>query len=468
MSTPPKHFLSRRAFLQAAMLGGTLAALAFQARLLRAQSIPANDDDTETVVIIGAGAAGIAAGAYLHTEGYRVILLEARDRIGGRILTDQTLAPYPVELGAEFVHGDNVITWDLADEYGLDSREIGDDAELYMFTSQGLLSPDQWAEIDGMNLIDDGELDRLAEAWYEAEDEDLSLAELLDENEIDLDPDLRKLLNNDMASDYAADLKDLGVLGFIEQSYEGDDSDYDGQLDGGYTPLLEAMSADLDIRLNKIVDYVEWNEDGAIVYTEDGDEIEADYVVVTLPLGVLQAGDVEFDPPLPDDKQEAIDALGAGHVDKIILKFSEPFWEVNFAAIATIQDTQFWWRPGYGRVNEAPILTALVGGDAARRFESMSEEDVIAAALRDLETIFQMTNLRAKLVEGRFINWGGDRFSKMGYSYVPVDAYEYREVLAEPVGSLYFAGEATHIERAATVHGAIESGWRAADQIMEA
>ncbi|MCU0497211.1 MAG: FAD-dependent oxidoreductase [Anaerolineae bacterium] len=467
MSTTAQHAFTRRAFLQALLLGGTMAALAFHARLLHAQDQNDDDSDRETVVIIGAGAAGIAAGAYLQAEGYKVILLEARDRIGGRVLTDRTLASHPVELGAEFVHGDNVITWDLADEYGLASREIGDEAELYLFTSQGVLSPDQWANIDGINLIDDDELDRLAESWYEEEDSDLSLAELLDEHEIDLDPDVRKLLNNDMASDYGADLKDLGVLGFIEQSYEGDDSEYDGQLADGYTPLLEAMSENLEIRLNKIVNYVEWDDEGAIVYTEDDDQIEADYVIVTLPLGVLQAGDVEFDPPLPDDKQEAIDALGAGHVDKIILKFSEPFWEINFAVIATIQDTQIWWRPGYGREDEASILTALVGGDAAKRFEAMSEAEVITAALRDLEAIFQVQNLRDKLVEGRFINWGGDRFSKMGYSYVPVDGSEYREVLAESVGSLYFAGEATHMERAATVHGAIESGWRAADEIME-
>jgi monoamine oxidase len=126
-----------------------------------------------------------------------------------------------------------------------------------------------------------------------------------------------------------------------------------------------------------------------------------------------------------------------------------------------------WWRPGWGRSPEVPILTALVGGETARRFEAVRPEDVIEAALDDLSQMFNREQLRAELDTGLFVNWGGDPYSKMGYSYVPVGATGLRAVLAQPIaGVLFFAGEATNIKRAATVHGALESGQRAAREVM--
>ena len=231
-------------------------------------------------------------------------------------------------------------------------------------------------------------------------------------------------------------------------------------------PYCNNWRQGLDIRRSTPVQRIQWGATGAKIFTEQG-ILEADRVVITLPLGVLQAGDVTFDPPLPPEKLTAIQALGAGHVDKLILKFTEPFWPTEFGALATSLASQVWWRPGWGRDNEAPILTALIGGQAAENFEQMGEQAVIQAGLQDLETIFGVSNLAEKLVEGHFVAWGTDPYAKMGYSHVPVGAVGQREVLARSVENvLFFAGEATHTIRAATVHGALESGLAAAEEIM--
>jgi monoamine oxidase len=189
-------------------------------------------------------------------------------------------------------------------------------------------------------------------------------------------------------------------------------------------------------------------------------------VIVTLPLAILKSRDIEFSPVLPDAKIKAIQGIGAGKINKLMLGFKESFWKKKMAFLYTPLNSQIWWRPGFGYDNEAPVLMALIGGESGHRYSEMSEEEAIATGIHDLKQIF------GKVVEktftwGRFINWGADPYSKMGYSYNPVGVTGLRKILAAPVNDrLYFAGEATNTIRPATVHGAIESGWRAADEVI--
>jgi monoamine oxidase len=186
---------------------------------------------------------------------------------------------------------------------------------------------------------------------------------------------------------------------------------------------------------------------------------------VTLPLALLQRDDVVFEPVLPAAKRAAIDALGAWVNGKILLRFDERWWPEDLTFLFTTQESQLWWRPGRCRDDEAPVLTAYFGGPAVEYFRGLGE-DAPLRALKHLEEMFGVS-LENRLRDARFVDWGSDPQAMMSYSYVPAGALGQRAVLAAPVEqALYFAGEASSLARPSTVHGALESGRRAAAEVM--
>lgn len=419
-----------------------------------------------SVAVIGAGAAGIASARRLHDSGLRVIVLEARERIGGRIQTDTTLAPYPIEFGAEYIHGENVLTWQLLKRYNLSVREAAEEDYSYGYIRGNLFGPDGWTD----TLDTDWELN----LWYAAAQHvkenkpDTSLKGLISVDNATLaplqNPTVYQFVNNMIAPDYAAGLGRLGVYGFQESTYH-DDGDGNYYIQEGYSTLIERHSAGLDIRLNTVVERIVWDDDGVTITTSKGEKHVVDCVIVTLPLGVLQAGAVTFDPPLPEWKQQAINGLGAGVVNKLILKFKRHFWKDDLAWLYSTTSSQIWWRPGWGKSDEVPILTALIEDNNRAHYYHYDQHTAIVTALHELSLIFG-EKVDLLMESGHFINWAQDPFSRMGYSYVPVGGVGLRQKLADPVGRIFFAGEATNPIRPATVHGALESGNRAADQIL--
>jgi monoamine oxidase len=243
----------------------------------------------------------------------------------------------------------------------------------------------------------------------------------------------------------------------------GDAADGDGhqilfRIVEGYTTLMNALADGVDVRLNTQVEHIAWGDNGVTI---NGTH-QADKAIITLPLAILQRNDVTFDPPLPDEKQQAIAGIGAGPIAKIVLRFDERLWPPTMTNLLTTVDTQGWWTSGKGRDNEAPVLTSLVGGAAVQR---LRQRGPIDAAVRDLERIFDRP-LMDRVVGARFVDWSGDQWSKMGYSFVPPGGVGRRAVYAAPVDDvLFFAGEATNTLRPSSVHGAFESGYRAAEEI---
>ncbi len=149
----------------------------------------------------------------------------------------------------------------------------------------------------------------------------------------------------------------------------------------------------------------------------------------------------------------------------MVLVFDAPFWPEAMSGLFSDLDGQSWKLPGWGRAEPAPVLRALMGGRAAERFEAAP--DPVAKAVRELETVFEV-DLGGRLRAGRFVGWGTDPWARTGYSYVPPGGRGLRAALAAPVGGvLFFAGEATHVVRPCTVHGAIESGERAAAEVVQ-
>ncbi len=453
--------LPRRVLLKlAALLGAGVLS-----RRLRRAALAWADARGRSIVVIGAGTAGLAAADVLREAGATVTVLEARDRLGGRVWTARDLAAHPVELGAEFVHGERVATWEYLNDLDLTTFPNPDDGARFTHTSAGLRRLDESGEladaIDALFSLDFDSLDL---------DPDQSLSVVLDralrDAGIRLTDEMRGLIASSITPDFAAEPDKLSAQA-VAALFAADSGETDFRITDGYARLIDGMADGLDVRLNTPVERIVWGAEGVRVHAA-GAVFAADAVVVTVPLALLQRGAIAFDPPLPPAKTRAITALGAGVVNKIVLRFDARFWREDFSYIATTRPTQLWWQPGAGRANPAPVLTALVGGENAARFSSMPAEAVIRAALDDLEAILGVRDLAARLVDGRFIDWGSDRWAGMGYSYVPVGAMGAREVLAEPLGGrLFFAGEATISSASGTVHGAIESGWRAAEEILD-
>lgn len=419
------------------------------------------------IIVIGAGAAGIAAARRLHDAGQQVIVLEARDRIGGRAFSDSTLAPYPIELGAEFIQGENVLTWELIKKFGLTTRPTADDESSFAHIGGVLHDNEHWIE----SLDEDWEeiFWEAAERHRQSNRPDTSLKALIGVEHPALhvlyEPNAYQFINNIIAEEYGAGLGRLGVYGYAEGTYEGD-GDTDFYVAEGYTTLMTRLADGLDIRLEQAVTEITWFGGQVVVKTDNGDTYIAAKIIITLPLAILQAQDVTFSPALPDWKTNAINRLGAGQVNKLILKFTRPFWDDAMGYLFTTENSQVWWRPGWGLKNEVPILTALMEDNTRNHYASYDEERAIVQGLRDLSRIFGR-DVERFFDSGRFIKWSDDPYAKMGYSYVPVDAGGLREVLARPIeNKLFFAGEATNVLRPATVHGAFESGYRAADQAL--
>ena len=415
---------------------------------------------TDTIVI-GAGAAGLAAARELHDAGRSVVVLEARDRIGGRVWTSYDLAPHAVELGAEFVHGENVLTWQYLNRYGLHTND-----QLTVLTVRG------WA--DG-RMIDHDEFIRspamrLAWGTYVAAARAGAAATLLDamrawsaKQGIQPSDDEWRVWSHYVSQYFAADPDQLAAAGFGEATHAGDGERLMYRIVEGYSSLFDALALGLDVRLSTPVQRVEWGREGVRVVA-GGQTFEARCAIVTLPLALLQAGEVVFDPPLPADKQRAIAGLGSGNTAKIILRFDERFWPDDLTFLFTSHDSQLWWRPGRCRDDEAPVLTAFVGGRDVASFRALGE-DAPLAGMRHLEEMFG-AKLKSRLRDSRFVDWPADPYAGMSYSYVPPGGLGLRDVLAAPVsGVLFFAGEASNRVRPACVHGALESGVRAAGEV---
>lgn len=309
---------------------------------------------------------------------------------------------------------------------------------------------------------------------------------------LELRPKAMRLLNWHFANLEYANATNVGKLslsGWDQDSgneFEGEHA----QVIGGYQQVPRALwkfPEPLDVRTNKPVAQIRFDPDRqgkAKVICEDGEVIEADKVVLTAPLGVLKEQSIEFVPPLPDWKQGAISRLGFGLLNKIVLVFDKPFWDVERDMFGLLRETrsgsdndQDSYREGRGqfylfwnciRTSGLPVLIALMAGDAAHEAEIKTDQELVSSCLAQLRKVFGRSPVPTPL-ETIVTRWGSDRFARGTYSFVAAEAepQDY-DLLAKSIGNLYFAGEATCGTHPATVHGAYLSGLRAASEILEA
>jgi len=345
------------------------------------------------VLVIGAGMAGLGAARRLHDAGFAVRVLEGRDRLGGRTFTDDSLG-LPLDLGASWIHGTdgNPLTA-LADELGVERSAPTD------WDNEWEYGPDG-DELDGATAAaaDSALEDVLAYAAQQSEDreEDAPLRDVVEEAfaDLDLEPDVelvaRHYVNTTVEHEYAGALEDLSAWWWDEgEGYPGDDV----LLVPGYVALVDGLADGLTVDTGVVVDTVAVGEDGsgAVVRDTGGGEHRADHVVVTLPLGVLQAGDVTFDLPLPEAKQTAIGRLGMGLLDKVYLRFPEVFWDADADAIGwTSPDGDGRWAEwlNLAKVTGEPVLLAFNAVGYAEQVEALDDEEVVADAMAVLRTIY--------------------------------------------------------------------------------
>lgn len=427
--------------------------------------MPTETSTNADVLVLGAGIAGLAAARTLTEKGRNVIILEARNRIGGRMWTDSSLGP-PLDLGASWIHGvnENPIT-KLAKEFGIKTLPT-DGENAIEFSADGRELPDD--EFERMEALFEDVYEEVAEMQNTTE-EDISLQVAFDQviAERGLSAaDLRRLnyyIHLVTALEYGADPKDLSLWWWDQ------DEEFGGGeviFPGGYNQITDGLANGLDIRLQTVVNTVRYGVDGVEVETSAG-VFMADKAVVTLPLGVLKQASVKFEPPLPESKQAAIDRLAMGVLNKVYLKFPEAFWGEDVETISYVGEELGEWCDwlSFMPLTGEPVLMAFHGGDKGFAIEELSDGEIVSGAMQTLRVMFG-NNIPEP--EGVLITrWGKDPFSFGAYSHIPPNASgDDYDALAEPVDEvLFFAGEATSQEYPSTVHGAYLSGVRAAEEM---
>jgi len=414
-----------------------------------------------SVIIIGAGAAGLAAAERLAAAGQDITILEASDRVGGRIRHLEGFADFPVELGAEEVHGLENCLVPLVNEAGAEliRHETVHD---YIRYDGKLISLE--AARAGEDLREAFEfVDTVSRfegpAWTV---EQCIVARHMPGH-------AWHYLDSRLGVEHGTTLDRLGMRGFAgyERNWQLREENY--TVRQPYVRLLDPLLDKVRdrIRFGATVARIEWGGSQVVVRLAGGEDLRADAVIFTGSVAVLRDAPPEFSPPLPPEKREAVHSIGMDGGMKIVLKFQHRFWPEDMYFLHS--DT-FWpqfWTPGNGRAGEAHILTAFVSGTRAD-FLRQLEVDLVEFALGELDRIFG-GRVASELFEDAYVaDWTTEPFVRGLYSF-PLAQTEprHREALAAPLGGkLFFAGEATDLEgHSGTVHGAIESGRRAAGEV---
>jgi monoamine oxidase len=431
------------------------------------------------VLILGAGAAGLACAYELKKFGVNSLILEARDRIGGRILThhpsDLEKGCLPIELGAEFSHGASKELLGLIRDFDLPILDVVDN---HLYVDKGKVSTiaDFFKHLDKL----------MPKKKHFGSSRDKTVEEFIKAKRIS--SKWRGLFRSFVEGFHSADLSKIGVNG-LALTAETNEADLNGQEmfrhPLGYsrlvTDLYQALGTD-SVRFGLEAKAVRWSKQKVHVeylskITGEKLSIQAKRLVITLPLGVLAdegLGGFDLD-PFPSSLKKALSGMTMGHVQRLVFRFRERFWEtlddkkpVSFMHLGPRYYFPTWWTQSPLRT---PVLVAWQGGPKALAISQWSEEKKIQTAFETLKEISgkSVSYLRDCCVVCHTHDWSRDPLSQGAYTYIKAGGYSHaREILKPVAHTLFFAGESTCFDASrGTVHGAVRSGQRVARSLIK-
>ncbi len=431
----------------------------------------------ERVVVVGAGIAGLAAANALANAGVPVVVLEGRDRIGGRLHTAD-VGGSPIDLGGSWIHsplGNPLTAW--AEQLGVE-RRLADlyDGNTGVALGAGRLADERFRPLLELAFEHFGEV---LEGLAADLPPDAPVVTAIDrfvaaQRASGLDPAdaplLRTLVLDAVESGASGPADDISLAGYPTNGlfYEG--SDFGDFPLGGYRRLYEPLARGLDVRLGRVVTTVTLRDGAVAVAVADGEVFEATHALVTVPLGVLKAEAIRFDPPLPDDRRAAINRLGFGQLEKVALRFEHPFWTEAGAPHITALPADGTQVPviimGLDRIVDEPAVIAFAFGSRVGILADVPAEVAVARVLA----------VMAAAVGGQVprptawarTSWGADPFSRGAYAYLrPGSSHDDLDELGRPLGGrLLFAGEATGSARVGFADGAFSTGIREAKRLL--
>jgi len=417
------------------------------------------------VLIIGAGAAGIGAARRLLEFGIKPIILEGRDRGGGRCYTSN-FKGIPIDLGAAWVHSINPENsiYNEIKRMGYPLKEEKT-AEAYLDEDKGLLE-------NSISVKQGTHWNILQKKQIKAED--CSLFELIKEDLEEVKRNQSEIENRVLdvlitrKEQYYGDCINVLSSHYYEYVIEPECESENIVPSGGYGALLAKLSEGLEIKYNQNVTKIQYKTKEVSVYMEEGGKFDGDLAIVTLPLGVLKNNSVIFDPALPQEKIEAIGRLGNGLANKIFLKFKNNFWGDNLKYFRIASEEKERFTCFYCWDNKENVLCSFVNGPFARKIEKMSDLEIIQLIMEHLKRTFKKTE-EIELEDYLITRWGQDKWCLGSYSFfkygsTPKDCDNLKK---EVLGTIFFAGEACFKENIGVCHGAYKTGVEAANKIIE-
>ncbi|AQX80499.1 amine oxidase [Plantibacter flavus] len=436
---------------------------------------PEADTRFDTVVV-GAGVAGLVAARLLAAAGRAVVVVEARDRVGGRVSTERRDGRV-TDLGASWVHGvDDSAVAAAAEAFGMRTIEftVGgyqpDSRPIAYYGPDGRRLSDAEARgfAEDVHALDSTLLGVVAESAPDASYRDVTEAALaLQDWDTERVQRVREYLEHRSEEQYGAWIEDLAAHGLDDDAIDGDEVVFPD----GYDVLPRRLAEGLDVRLEHVVASVRWSTDGVEVSAQGptGEVVlRAGSVVVTVPVGVLQSEEFAIDPPLPEPVAGALSRLRMNAFEKVFLRFERRFWDDGVYAIRQQGPEGRRWHSWYDLTSAhgAPTLLTFAAGPTAVEIRDWDESRVVESILDQLRRLYG--DRVEEPTEVHVTHWQDDPFSHGSYAYMTVGSTtDDHDALATPVGGvLHLASEATWTDDPATVTAAFHSGHRAAEHVL--